>query len=219
MRLRETVVNALRAVKDQRSRRKNMAVATDRRMTLAEYLDYEHPSDGRYELEDGVLIETGAEAPLNPFIAVFLLAHFLQALGVLSRHLAIGHQIEVRSQYAMSRQPDLIIHTEASRAAILSGEKILRLTSPPPLLVVEVASQSITDRKSYRRDYEWKPREYSDRGISEYWIVDPDRAWVMVGTSASGAYQFETFQSEQAIVSPTFPELKLAAAAVLSAGR
>ena len=51
------------------------------------------------------------------------------------------------------------------------------------------------------------------------WIVDPNRSWVMVGTLADDAYQFATFQGEEAIVSPTFPELTLTAAQVLSAGR
>ena len=51
------------------------------------------------------------------------------------------------------------------------------------------------------------------------WIVDPDRAWVKVGTLADDIYQFETFQGEETIVSPAFPELNLTATQVLSAGR
>jgi Uma2 family endonuclease len=196
-----------------------MTVATDRRMTLEEYLDHEHPSDRRYELEDGVVIEMGTEAPLKSSIAIFLVSYFLQTLGVPFQLLAIGHQIEVRSKYATARQPDLIIHTEASDAAIFSGEKVLRLTSPSPLLVVEVASQSKTDSASRKRDYERKASEYADRNIPEYWIVDPDREWVVVGTLQDGAYAFETFVRQQAIVSSAFPELNLTAAEILKAGR
>jgi len=77
------------------------------------------------------------------------------------------------------------------------------------------------------RDYEQKPKEYADREISEMWIVDPDRAWVKVGTLADDTYQFETFQGDDAltsgrsetIISPAFPELNLTATQVLSAGR
>ena len=140
-------------------------------------------------------------------------------LGISRKRLEIGHQIEVRSRYVTSRQPDLLIHTDASRAAILSGERILRLTSPSPLLVVEVTSQSKTNSISRKRDYGRKASEYADRGIPEYWIIDSDQEWVMVGTLADDAYQFATFQTEQTIVSPTFPALHLTAAAVLSAGR
>jgi Uma2 family endonuclease len=195
-----------------------MTVATDRRMTLKEYLDYDDGTDIRYELEDGVLVEMGAENPLNPCIAAMLMFLFGD-LGIPRKFLAIGHQVEVRSSHASARQPDLVVHTVASDAAIFSGEKVLRLGSPSPLLVVEVASQTTTDAKSRKRDYEYKPKEYADRGIPEMWIVDPDRAWVMVGTLADDAYQFETFQGDDAIVSPSFPQLNLTATQVLSAGR
>ena len=193
-----------------------MTVATDRRMTLKEYLDYDDGTDIRYELEDGVLVEMSAETPLNPQIAMLLVFAFAR-LGVPEKHLVIGHQIEVRSRYATARQPDLVVHTTESDTALSGNEKVLRLGSPSPLLVVEVASQTITDAKSRRRDYEQKPKEYADRGIAEMWIVDPDRSWVKVGTLADDAYQFETFRGDEAIVSPTFPELKLTAAFVLGA--
>ena len=195
-----------------------MTVATDRRMTLKEYLVYEDGTDIRYELEDGVLVEMGAETPLNPRIAAMLMFLFGD-LGIDRKFLAIGHQIEVRSRYATARQPDLVVHTVESDEALSGHEKVLRLGAPSPLLVVEVASQTTTDAKSRKRDYEQKPKEYADRGIPEMWIVDPDRAWVKVGTLADDIYQFETFQGDDAIVSPTFPELNLTAAQVLSAGR
>ena len=203
-----------------------MAVATDRRMTLKEYLVYEDGTDIRYELEDGVLVEMGAETPLNPRIAAMLMFLFGD-LGIDRKFLAIGHQIEVRSRYATVRQPDLIVHTVESDEALSGHEKVLRLGAPSPLLVVEVASQTTTDAKSRKRDYEQKPKEYADRGISEMWIVDPDRAWVKVGTLADDIYQFETFQGDDAltsgrsetIISPAFPELNLTATQVLSAGR
>ena len=49
------------------------------------------------------------------------------------------------------------------------------------------------------------------------WIIDPDRAWVQVGTLTDGAYQFETFTGEQMIASPSFPALNLTAGQVLTA--
>lgn len=203
-----------------------MTVATDgrsivveRRMSLAEYLDYDDDTDTRYELEDGFLIDMSGENPLNPRIAVFLLAYLLQQMGVSVMLLAIGHQIEVRSSYATCRQPDLVVHTVESDEYLVGDEKVLHLGSPVPLLVVEVASSTLTDTRSRKRDYEHKPREYASRGIAEMWIVDPDRSWVQVGTLVDGQYQFETFMGEANIVSATFPELNLTAAIVLAAGR
>ena len=152
-------------------------------------------------------------------IAIFLLGYLLQEIGIPLRLLVIGHQVEVRSTYATCRQPDLVVHTPESDAAILSGIRVLNLGTPAPLLVVEVASSTLTDGRSRKRDYEHKPREYADRGIPEMWIVDPDRSWVQVGTLTDGAYQFETFTDEQMIKSPTFPALNLTAVQVLTAGR
>ena len=195
-----------------------MTVETDRRMTLREYLDYDDGTDIRYELEDGVLVEMGAENPLNPCIAAMLMFLFGD-LGISRKLLAIGHQIEVSSRYVTARQPDLVVHTLESDEALFRGEKILRLGSPSPLLVIEVASQTKTDARSRKRDYDQKPKEYADRGIPEMWIVDPDRDWVMVGTLMDQAYQFQTFQNETSIVSLNFPELNLTAEQVLRAGR
>ena len=199
-----------------------MTVATDgrtialqRRMSLAEYLDYDDGSDRWYELEDGLLIDMSGENPLNSRVAVMLLFLFSD-LGIARQLLSIGHQVEVRSSYATCRQPDLIIHNVESDAALRGGDKVLYLGLPSPLLVVEVASSTLTHSTARKRDYEQKPREYADRGISEMWIVDPDRAWVQVGTLVGGVYQFQTFEGEVAIVSPTFPALSVTAAIVLA---
>ena len=148
-----------------------------------------------------------------------MLGYFLQEIDIPLRLLVIGHQIEVKSTYATCRQPDLIVHTPESDAAILSGLRVLNLGTPAPLLVVEVASSTLTDGRSRKRDYEHKPHEYADRGILEMWIIDPDRAWVQVGTLTDAAYQFETFTGEQMIKSPNFPALNLTAGQVLTAGR
>ncbi|MCX5963490.1 MAG: Uma2 family endonuclease [Cyanobacteria bacterium] len=203
-----------------------MTVATDefrsvkdqRRMTLKEYLDYDDGTDTRYELVDGVLVEMGAESPLNPAIAMFLVFAFAR-LGVPEENLIIGHQVGVSSSRATARQPDLIVHSDESRAAIFDDGKLLRTGLSAPLLVVEVASNSISDKISRERDYDDKPVEYAARLIPEYWLIDPDRAWVMVGTLVSGTYQFVTFQGNDAIVSSTFPDLTLTAAQILKARR
>jgi Uma2 family endonuclease len=196
-----------------------MTVTAQRRMTLEEYLTYDDGTDTRYELVDGELVEMGAENPLNPRIAMFLVSHFLQSIGVPHQHIIIGHQINVSSTKATARQPDLMIHSEASDAALTVDGKILRAGEAAPLLVVEVASNTKSDRKSYRRDHEEKPVEYAERGIPEYWIIDPDRAIVKIGTLINGAYQFQTFIEDDALISPTFPELSLTAGQVLTAGR
>jgi Uma2 family endonuclease len=191
--------------------------ATARRMSLEEYLNYDDGTDTRYELEDGVLVEMGAENPLTPSIASFLFSIFL-GLGIHYSRIVIGHQIGVSSTKATARQPDLIVHSPESLAAIFDDGKLLRADCSAPLLVVEVASSTKTDKKSRDRDYIQKRSEYAKRSIPEYWIVDPEKAVVLLLTLAGSVYQETRFTGNQAIVSPSFPGLAITADEVLSAG-
>ncbi len=196
-----------------------MTVATDRRMTLKEYLNYDDGTDIRYELEDGVLVEMGTESTGNTSIGMFWISIFL-GMGIPYYRLATKHTIEVRGGYANVRYPDLMVHSGESFTAIDGRpEACVELSDPVPMLVIEVVSPGAESSKNYKRDYKWKPREYTDRGIPEYWLIDPDRSWVMIGTLTDGIYQFVTFQGEETIVSPTFPDLNLTAAQALRAGR
>ncbi len=188
-----------------------------RRMILEEYLNYDDGTDTRYELEDGVLVEMGAENPLNPSIASFLFSIFL-GIGIHYSQIVIGHQIGVSSTKATVRQPDLIVHSPESLAAIFDDGKFLRADCSAPLLVVEVASSTKTDKKSRERDYIQKRSEYAERSIPEYWIVDPEKAVVLVLTLAGSVYEETRFMGNQSIVSPSFPGLTITADEVLSAG-
>ncbi len=196
-----------------------MTVATDRRMTLKDFLTYDDGTDTRYELEDGVLVEMGTESTGNTSIGMFWISIFL-GMGIPYYRLATKHTIEVRGGYANARYPDLMVHSDESFAAINGRpEACVELTDPSPMLVIEVVSPGAESSKNYKRDYKWKPREYADREIPELWQIDAERKWVRVGILVSGGYQFATFQGDDAIVSPTFPDSNLTAAQVLSAGR
>ncbi len=193
-----------------------MTVATDRRMTLKEFLTYDDGTDTRYELEDGVLVEMGTEATVNIAITFFLVQTFLQIF----EYQRLGNKIhlEVRSSYATVRDPDLVIHSEDSAAALVGrSQACLTLSDPNPLLAIEIVSPGAEGSKNYKRDYEYKPREYADRGIGELWQIDPKREWVKVGILTNGKYQFATYRGNDAIVSPAFPELALTAAQILGA--
>jgi Uma2 family endonuclease len=187
------------------------------RLSFEEYLNYDDGTDTRYEIVDGVLVEMGAENPLNPRIAT-LLMFALARLGVPERNLVIGHQLRVDSVKVSARQPDLIVHSDESDAAI-DGPKILPFEGTPPRLVVEVVSSSNTDKKSRDRDYQEKRVEYAKRRIPEYWIVDPEKGIFLVLTLSGNAYQEARFTGTQMIESPTFPGLDLTAESVLTARR
>jgi Uma2 family endonuclease len=49
-----------------------MTIATNRQMTLEEYLNFDDGTDTRYELVNGELVEMPSESDLNNVIAIFL---------------------------------------------------------------------------------------------------------------------------------------------------
>ncbi|PZV15867.1 MAG: hypothetical protein DCF22_06295 [Leptolyngbya sp.] len=195
-----------------------MNLATQQRMTLEEYLSYDDGTDTRYELVDGVLVEMGAESTLNTQIAMFLLLQFA-GLGVPVYCLANKHKIAVTSRQATAREPDLIVHSEASAAAIDGqSQALLPIDMPAPALVVEVVSPGEAGTDNYDRDYIEKRAEYAARGIPEYWIVDPSRAVVLILTLSGQSYQEQKFTGNRQITSSAFPSLTLTAAQILTAG-
>jgi Uma2 family endonuclease len=195
-----------------------MTIATQRRMTLKEYLTYDDGTETRYELVDGVLVEMGTESTINTRIAVFMIMA-LARLGLSADRVGIKQKLQVRSSFVSAREPDLMIHSDASSLAIEGrSEACVSLDDPNPLVVIEVVSPGAESSDNYQRDYEQKPQEYAARGIAEYWLIDPARRVVWVLTLTGDAYQKASFTGSQAIQSPAFPSLTLTAIQVLSAG-
>ena len=196
-----------------------MTLTTARRMTLEEFLSYDDGTDKRYELVDGVLVEMGAESTTNTIIAGFLFGFFLQ-MGLPSYRIGFKQKIEVASCYVTARDPDLIVHTEDSFQAIDERkEACLKYGEPNPLIIVEVVSPGDETKDNYQRDYVQKPEEYADRGIGEFWRIDPERKWIQIGVLMAGQYQFTVFKGDDTVVSKSFPSLNLTASHMLQAGR
>ena len=196
-----------------------MTQATRPRLTIEEFLTYDDGTDTRYELVDGVLVEMGAESTINTLIAGFLFATFLQ-LGIPAYQIGFKQWIAVSDSTATARDPDLIVHSEASFAAIEgSSQAIVKAGMPNPLLVVEVVSPGKPGEDNYERDYVEKPKEYATRGILEFWQIDPSRLVVAVLTLKDGNYWSREFRGDSRVVSPTFPDLQLTADQILRAGR
>jgi Uma2 family endonuclease len=196
-----------------------MTVAIDRKLTLDQYLNYEDGTGQRYEILDGVLVEMGTESALNLSIA-FVLGMALANLGIPGYLIGSKHRIAVSSSQVSVREPDLLVHSEASYAAVSQKkESLLEYYDPLPSLLVEIVSPGDEESRNYQRDYLEKPVEYADRGIPEFWIIDPVRAWVLVLALQDNSYQKTEFRGSDSIVSTAFPNLKLTAEQVLKAGR
>jgi Uma2 family endonuclease len=186
-------------------------------MSFAEYLsaDPANLPEGHYEYEDGELVEVMTESLLNDGIAKYLM-FVLMNLGV-PLDLIFVHSCEVAVPgRPRTRFPDLVV-LEAAHRELLAKRSTITPKMPPPCLLAEVVSPGDQDSDNYRRDYFQKPQQYAAIEVPEYWIIDPDRAIVRVGTLVDGGYQFQDFTANAAIVSPTFPGLKLTAAQLLRA--
>jgi Uma2 family endonuclease len=189
-------------------------VTTTRRFTLAEYLVYDDGTDRRYELVNGELVDMSSESDLNNKIAIFLLLQFAQYIS--GAWLRRGTEVVVSGSLVTSRVPDLMVLTEESAAALAGTTRSIILPDmPPPALVLEVVSPG---KENENRDYRYKRSEYGARGITEYWIVDPARAQVVVLTLVEGLYEEAIFQGSDRILSTLFPVLELTAQQVLQAG-
>lgn len=155
-------------------------------MTFEEYLAYDDGTDTHYELVDGELVEMPPASEENANLARFL-------YSVLLRHFPfyrIGHkdiEIEVSGRRARCRLPDLIVHTEESKAALMCTKRAtITRDMPPPALIIEVVSPGSSNRT---RGYRHKHTEYAARGIAEYWIVDPEERQITVCKWVDGAYE------------------------------
>lgn len=170
--------------------------------------------EGRCEYWDGELVEVMTESMRNDAIAL-LIQFALISIGVPFR-LVRPHSCEVEViGKPKNRFPDLTVLDDVHLSMNTQRLTITR-QMPPPRLVVEVVSPGAESKDNYKRDYLDKRDQYAAIGIPEYWLIDPQRSWVMVGTLTDGAYQFQTFKGDDSISSPTFPELKLTAAIVLA---
>ena len=155
------------------------------------------------------------ESSGNDDIANYLFAVLLQ-MGIYRKLIRPGRaEVEVIGK-PKTRFPDLTV-LDAVHLPLVERRLTITRDMPPPRLVVEVVSPGAESKDNYKRDYQDKRDQYAAIAIPEYWIIDPDRAWFMVGTLIDGRYQFATFRGNEPIVSPTFPELKLTAAQVLEA--
>ncbi len=184
-----------------------MTIAT-RKLTLEEYLNYENDSEKHYELVAGTLTQMPPESPQNAEIAIKLLLIFAQFVS--PRLLRCKDtEIVVTGSQTTVRLPDLMVLTENLADALYrSGRSTIISDMPPPALVVEVVSPGKVNQD---RDYRYKRSEYAARGISEYWIIDPQIQQVTVLILNQGLYDETVFTEDNAIASMIFPQLQLTA--------
>ena len=105
-----------------------------------------------------------------------------------------------------------MVLTQTQWQGLATREAIITLDEPPPLLVVEVVSES-----TRTTDYRAKRSEYAVLEIPEYWLVDNAEQTVKVCHLVDGFYDEVVFTLTDQITSHCFPELSLRVEQILTA--
>lgn len=184
---------------------------TPLKLSFEEYLTYNDGTDTRYELVDGELIPMSLGTGKHGAIAKFLERLFDdESVKIGARWTAQKFSVGVRSprggRWDTSRIPDVTVLPIEQWKALFTREAVIELNEPPPVLVVEVVSES-----TKTADYRTKRSEYAVLNIPEYWIVDPLEETVTVCTLVEGFYDATQFRGSDRITSPTFSALQLTA--------
>lgn len=175
-------------------------------LTFEEFLAYDDRTDSRYELVDGELVEIPTQSQENCDIAKFLLFESAKHFPItLLAYKDI--EVEVSGRRATCRLPDLVVHTEESKAALIgSPRNLITRDMPLPALVVEIVSFGT---ENHSRDYRYKRTEYAARGITEYWIVDPELKQITVCKWVEGQYEDTVLKGTVRIASDVVADWKL----------
>jgi Uma2 family endonuclease len=208
-----------------------MTIAIDqsiqqKQLSFEEFL-VRHGGNNRYELIDGEVFDlepTGSHEEVAAFITTKICVQ-IDAMAlpwfVLQRGL-----LRPSNAGMTAFRPDVAVidRNELDQEMLWSDQSILTLGSSIKF-VAEVVSSN------WQNDYSRKVEDYAVLGIPEYWIADyvglggtrhigkPKQPTLSICTLVNGEYEIQQLRGDEAIVSPTFPDLKLTAEQVLRARR
>lgn len=203
---------------------KNEQVKTELepKLTFEQFLRI-YPTDGRYELVDGEIVEVANTRHHEDTVA-FIYKKFDREIDRLDLNFVVRQNVNIKTPrnngISQGRVPDIsVINRDVWRSNLSDYSALLE----PLQLAVEVTSTNWED------DYIDKFEEYERMGILEYWIVDylaiasrnflgnPKLETVFVNLlDENGKYQTTKFTGDDKIISQTFPELDLTAAQILN---
>jgi len=191
--------------------------AVKQRYTFSEWLTHNDGTDVRYELVDGELIPMGIGKGKHGAIADFLNDQFKaeisrQSQPWTSKIFSIGMRSPRAGRWDTARIPDLVVLTTEQWESMIDREAVIELYEPPPILVVEIVSESTRSQ-----DYKAKRAEYAVLNILEYWVVDPTQQKITIFKLDEGIYEGEEFANGEVVKSAVFSNFKITATQMLSA--
>lgn len=182
---------------------------TTKRLTLEDYFKYDDGTDSCYELVSGELVPMSLGMGQHGENADFINSEFRAEIKrltqkLVSKQMVIGIQSPRGGRWDTVRVPDAVVIPLEQWRSLQNREAVIALNKPPPLLVIEVVSESTKST-----DYRAKRAEYSVLEIPEYWIVDPLKGKVTVLILVEGWYETQELVNTDRIESVTFPSLEL----------
>lgn len=120
-------------------------------------------------------------------------------------------RVNRQSDVAVLQPAHIDLMAALKKSAVLFG-------MPAPAFVAEVVSRGSESSDNYRRDYEWKRQQYQDWKIPEYWVIDRHRQQVTALILEGGVYLESVYRADESVRSEAFPQFRLTAAQILSAG-
>lgn len=203
----------------------DMTQALPKVVSFDEFVDGK-PSNGRYELHNGVIVEMSQPLGEHEDIVGFLVEKLVTEYTRLNLpyripKTALIKPLESNTAYS----PDVLLLNRANLAAEprWKNQSTVSYAESIPL-VVEVVSTN------WRDDYLNKAGDYEKIGIFEYWIVDylslggrrfignPKQPTISIYQLVECEYQVIQFRGSDRIISPTFPQLNLTAKEIFDAG-
>lgn len=189
--------------------RHKMTVETvEKLLTFEDYLTYQDDTDNNYELISGKLELMNPPTVRHFLIAKLLEREFDRQIQNKNLNWLCFREAGIRTGWQKSRLPDLFIVDKNTAMELLDSSAVFQAT---PFLIVEIVSP-----ESAKRDYRYKRSEYAALEVPEYWIVDPQSNKITILILNEGLYEETIFTGEERIISPTFSELKLTTARILS---
>jgi Uma2 family endonuclease len=203
-----------------------MVAIVNKLLTFESFLAWDDGSDRIFELVKGVAVPLSEPNARHEDVVdglCRLIADYCQDqnLDYIARQ---NKQVRLKSlpgSPESSRKADIVLFDKTEWAKMRRSSASAAAYVAPPL-VIEVVSTNWGD------DYRIKLNEYEILGILEYWIVDyagfgdvqyigsPKQPTVTVNRLIDGEYQARQFQGEDAIVSPTFPEMRVSIGDILA---
>ena len=203
-----------------------MVAIAQKTLSFEEFLNRDDDSGRSFELVNGVAMPLSEATAKHEDVLDGLCRLLVDHCQSLNLPYVPRQSKQVRLNAApgeseSSRKADIVVFAKEEWVRMRQSSASAAAYIPPPL-AIEVVSTN------WRDDYRIKLNDYETLGILEYWIVDyaglggvqyigsPKQSTVTINRLIDGEYQAQRYQGEAIIVSPTFPQLVLTTAQIVT---